>query len=382
MYSFPVSWKKILVIALSISLIGIGVFTNVKPSSAFSSELRSTVQTGPNDLCLICHKTPDTFIQLRSGENLNLFVNSDLYAASVHGVRGTTCVQCHKDISGYPHPTLEADTLREFTVQQNQRDCRTCHANDYQATSDSVHQVARDEGNLNAAVCTDCHGAHDVNATSISRSEVPELCGNCHSQIFETYKTSVHGGALLEEGNPDTPTCTDCHGIHEVKGPSQDAAQDQFRLFSPLICAKCHTDKALMKKYGLNPYVYQTYISDFHGTTVTLFEKVAPDQQTNKPVCIDCHGVHDIRRTDDPKSTVIQQNLLSTCQRCHPNATGDFPSAWLGHYQPSWEKTPVVSAVDLFYKLVIPATVVGMLVFVIPDGFRRFRKRNNKVSHE
>jgi len=372
-FSFPVSWIKILVIALGISLIGVGVFTSVKPSSAFSSEQTGADQAGPNDLCLNCHETPDTFIKLKSAERLNLFVDSYMYNTSVHGAQGTTCVQCHTNISGYPHPDLEAATQREFTVQQNQA-CGECHADNYQSTLDSVHQAARDEGNLNAAVCTDCHGAHDVAASSIPRSNVPQLCGTCHSQIFELYKISVHGGDLLDEGNPDVPTCTDCHGIHEIRGP----LLDEFHLFSPLICANCHTDKSITEKYDLNPFVYETYLSDFHGTTVTLFEKVSPDQQTNKPVCIDCHGVHDIRRTDDPKSTVIQENLISTCQRCHPNAAGDFPSAWLGHYSPSWEKTPVVSGVNLFYKIVIPVTVFGMLMFIIPDGFRRIKKRSDK----
>ena len=349
----------------------VSVLATAKPSLAFSSEPLGTDQPDPNGVCLFCHETPDTSLQLISGESLDLFVNGDMYAASVHGVQGTTCVQCHTTITGYPHPAVEAATLREFTVQQNQG-CRECHVDE--SGLEGVHQAALNGGNLNAAVCTDCHGAHDVTTPSISRIDVAQVCGKCHSQILGLYKTSVHGGELLEEGNPDTPTCTDCHGVHQIEGPSQG----QFHLFSPLICARCHTDETLTEKYGLNPNVFQTYVSDFHGTTVTLFEKISPDQETNKPVCIDCHGTHDIRRTDDPESTVIRANLISTCQRCHPNATDEFPASWLGHYQPSWEKTPVISAVDLFYKLVIPITVIGMLVFIVPDAYHRFGKRKKQ----
>lgn len=370
-FLFPRYWK-ILTVAFGICLIGLGLFSQPKPSSASSLEQSGAVQSVSNDLCLKCHETPATFAELSSGEILNLFVDGQVYNASVHGAQGTACVQCHTDISGYPHPEIDAETQREFIVQQNQS-CGDCHADDFHSTQDSVHQVARDAGNLNAAVCSDCHGAHDVTAATIPWSDIPQLCGECHSQIFELYKTSVHGGDLLEEGNPDTPTCTDCHGVHKIGGPSQEG----FHLYSPLICANCHTDETLTKKYGLNPNVYETYISDFHGTTVTLFEKIAPDQQTNKPVCIDCHGVHDIRRTDDPQSTVIRANLLDTCQRCHPNAKEDFPNAWLGHYSPSWEKTPVVSGVNLFYQILIPVAVVGMLAFVIPDSLRR-RKHPTK----
>ena len=81
--------------------------------------------------------------------------------------------------------------------------------------------------------------------------------------------------------------------------------------------------------------VLDTYVADFHGTTVTLFEKQSPDAETNKPVCFDCHGVHDIRRTDDPeKGLQMRENLLARCQVCHPDATSNFPDAWLSHYIP------------------------------------------------
>jgi hypothetical protein len=131
-----------------------------------------------------------------------------------------------------------------------------------------------------------------------------------------------------------------------------------------------------MDKYGLSTQVLQTYVADFHGTTVTIFEKLSPDAETNKPVCFDCHGVHDIARTDDPeKGLQIRENLLARCQRCHPDATSNFPDAWLSHYIPSPDKTPLVYAVDLFYKLFIPATLGGMAVLVGLDASWQIRRR-------
>ena len=53
-----------------------------------------------------------------------------------------------------------------------------------------------------------------------------------------------------------------------------------------------------MQKYGISTEVFNTYVADFHGTTVTLFERQHPDQPTNKAVCTDCHGVHDIQARD------------------------------------------------------------------------------------
>jgi hypothetical protein len=137
-----------------------------------------------------------------------------------------------------------------------------------------------------------------------------------------------------------------------------------------------------MDRYGISTDVMETYVADFHGTTVILFEEITPDQETNKPVCVDCHGVHDILATDDPESKVIKENLLGTCQRCHPDATSDFPVAWLRHYRPSPDEAPLVYYVNLFYSIFIPATVGGMLIFVGIDGGRRLYNRRRERKHE
>lgn len=330
-----------------------------------------------NETCLACHGAPDQEITLPSGEILYLTVDRDTYNASVHGKGGYACVQCHTDITGYPHPKLTATTRREVTLSLYP-DCARCHEEKFAAAQDSVHQKALAAGNQNAAVCTDCHGAHNVAPPDQPRSRIPQTCERCHSQIYQEYASSVHGSALLNESNPDVPTCIDCHGVHNVAGPSTTP----FRLFSPQICARCHANQELMAKYGISTDVFNTYISDFHGTTVAIFEKIAPDQQTNKPVCIDCHGVHDMRKVDDPESRVIKENLLATCQRCHPDATSNFPTAWLSHYQPSPQHYPVVYYVTLFYKVFIPTLIGGMAIFVAADGSRRILNRRKEKSHE
>lgn len=331
-----------------------------------------------NETCLACHGAPDQQITLPSGEVLYLTVDPEVYNNSVHGQAGYACVQCHTDITEYPHPELVADTLREVTVSMYTA-CARCHQDKYEASLDSVHQESLADGNLNAAVCTDCHGAHNVTVPDEPRTRIPQTCERCHSEIYSLYEESVHGEALIGEGNPDVPTCIDCHGVHNVEGPSNSP----FRLFSPQICAKCHTDPELMDKYGLTTDVLDTYVSDFHGTTVVIFEKIAPGQETNKPVCIDCHGVHDMRRTDDPESTVIKENLLSTCQRCHPDATTNFSSSWLSHYRPSPEHNPVVYYVNMFYQILIPTLLGGMTLFVVLDGGRRiYNSRKEPDTNE
>ena len=36
-----------------------------------------------------------------------------------------------------------------------------------------------------------------------------------NGEIYYLYEESVHGEAL-ESGNRDVPTCTDCHGVHDI----------------------------------------------------------------------------------------------------------------------------------------------------------------------
>ncbi len=343
----------------------------------YSSEAPEYLKGTSDELCLTCHQTQDVAEILPSGESLNLFVDANELTSSIHGIEDTACVDCHSAYSGYPHPEREINSLREFVHQANDS-CSNCHKEKFDEHQLGVHHLAIVEGNLEAATCSDCHGSHDIRPQRISPENITQVCSSCHSAIYDLYEKSVHGAALIGEGNKDVPSCVDCHGSHDNEGPSRD----QFHLFSPQICANCHADEALTDKYDLNPNVFETYVADFHGTTVTLFEEISPDQETNKPVCIDCHGVHDIRRADDPDSNVVQENLLSTCQRCHPDASAEFPSAWLSHYVPSWEETPAVSAVNLFYQIVLPATVIGMLVFIVPDGVRRIRKRIQGKKNE
>lgn len=330
-----------------------------------------------DEACLACHGQPDQRYELPSGEVLFITVNPETHQNSVHGQQGIGCVECHTNISGYPHPPLEAETLREVTLQMYPL-CAECHEQYFQETQDSVHQQALEAGNTNAAVCTDCHGAHDIRPAGEPRSAIPQTCQRCHSQIFALYQESVHGSALIGEGNPDVPSCTDCHGVHNIQGP----ANSPFRLHSPDICAECHANRELMARYGINTQVFDTYVSDFHGTTVMLFDEKAEGQETNKAVCSDCHGVHNILEVNDPNSSVIKENILATCQRCHPNATTNFPAAWLSHYEPSPTRHPVVYFVNLFYTFFIPGVLGGMAIFVAADARRRFFTKKKGGTHE
>jgi hypothetical protein len=137
-----------------------------------------------------------------------------------------------------------------------------------------------------------------------------------------------------------------------------------------------------MAKYKLSTQVLRTYVADFHGSTVTLFERRHPDQVTNKPVCYDCHGIHDIASKSDPKKSLqVKANLLATCRKCHPDATENFPDSWLSHYIPTRDRAPLVYWARLAYQILIPGVVGGMALFVASDFVRRRLDRRRQRGH-
>jgi hypothetical protein len=377
------TWR-FLILALGLGLVAVAIALLVAIKPVEASEFSGPGTEVDNSTCLYCHGKPGMTMTMPSGEVLSLTIDPSHFSDSVHN--GLTCTTCHTEITGYPHPKFDQQTIRDVSMKWYPS-CQQCHQEQYDKTIDSVHQRALAAGNTNAAICTDCHNPHTQTpmtdpATGVllpeARLKIPETCARCHSTIYDAYKESVHGAALTEEGNTDVPTCIDCHGVHNI----QDPTTSSFKLNSPELCGKCHTNATLMDKYGISTDVLNTYVADFHGTTVTLFEKTSPDQPTNKPVCFDCHGVHDIKKVDDPVYGLeMKDNLLIVCQRCHPDATANFPDAWMSHYIPSPTHFSVVYYVNLFYKFFIPTVIGGMLIFVLSDIVRRLIERRKGAKH-
>ena len=327
-----------------------------------------TNQTDSN-YCLSCHSQPGLQVTFANGDTKSATIDADAFHSSVHGVdseRPLNCTNCHENHQ-YPHEPVTAESARAFSLEMYPL-CANCHEQKYNQALDSTHQAALEDGNLDAAVCTDCHGAHDTPVPNEPRERISHTCEKCHSTIFNEYATSVHGDALLTEGNPDVPTCIDCHGVHNIGDPTTNL----FRIRSPELCAGCHADEELMGQYDISTQVFDTYVADFHGSTVAIFEHQDPTVETNKAVCYDCHGVHNIQKPDDPQAG-IKNNLLATCQQCHPDASANFPDSWTSHFEPSPQHNPLVYYVNLFYNIVIPLTVGFFAFMVSTDVYRRIR---------
>jgi hypothetical protein len=354
----------------------------------------------PHANCLTCHSNPIT-VQYASGATDTIVFN---HQQAVHN--NLDCVVCHTDQATYPHADsgnngncsvchwqkfglpnapsnpvfISNDQDKRAMILNMNNSCKKCHANEFTATTDSAHAKIMADGNRYAPVCVDCHGSHDIPQLNGSRSAIPQICSKCHTAEYTAYLSSVHGTALTQN-NPDVPTCGDCHGIHKVVGPS-DAS---FRPDSITVCGKCHSDKTLMSKYGISTDVFTTYLDSFHGRTVDFFRK-SGEVKVPTATCYDCHGIHNIRKPDDPLSTVYPTNLQTTCSKCHGNASVRFPQAWLGHYEPTLKQTPALFITNQGYAIFVPTVIGGFVIYIALDARRRvanwFKERRARKALE
>jgi ribosomal protein L31 len=221
-------------------------------------------------------------------------------------------------------------SLFSFTVSaQEDVSCYHCHTQVVAQFRNNVHY----ENNF---TCADCHGGRvQSNTTAISysvmsgdfigrpsRANITEICSKCHPKEAEEYKTSIHW-EQIQKGHTDAATCTDCHGIHEIR-PVSDPNSSSNHQNSPATCAKCHSNKELMSAwyYGIKTDRFDTYKESFHWRALNKgYVLVA--------TCSDCHGNHDAKPSSDPTSKTYPDNLPKTCGKegCHPGAEFDVKIA-------------------------------------------------------
>jgi predicted CXXCH cytochrome family protein len=354
-------WLK-LPVWLAAILLAAGLFLEAQ-AGARASVAVGVIASDPyqetESYCLSCHNNPDLSMTLPSGETLSLFVDPEQLKSSAHSPVGIECEACHTEIKTYPHPQIVFTTRRELS-QQYYQSCEKCHSAIYEEAQDSVHaEVAAD--NPEAPLCTDCHGSHYIHPPDEPRSQVSTTCSNCHAEVYNEYKESVHGAALIEQGNPDVPVCTDCHGVHNI----QDPTTEQFRIENPELCAGCHANEEMMAKYGLPADVYDIYKLSWHGVDVSVYKSRWPTIWHDSAVCSDCHGVHDIRQTEDPQSRVNASNRLETCRKCHAGVSENWTDAWTGHHDISPERTPWLFYISLFYSTLVPLVLWAAGIYVV-----------------
>jgi len=337
-------------LAIVALIFGFGIVTvRAEDQPQFSEEV---------ELCLSCHNDPSLEMELPGG-TISVNVDPKIFRNSVHGEK-LNCTDCHTNITDYPHPENHFKNRRELNLALYES-CKRCHFDNYTKTLEGIHYHLLAKGDSRAPTCVDCHGSHEISKPDQPKSKISQTCKRCHEQVYQTYIKSVHGKALVNGGNIDVPVCVDCHQAHDIEDPRTNS----FLLRTPQLCGQCHSDKILMKKYGLSTQVVETYLQDFHGVSTTFHRTEGKATNRWKAVCTDCHGVHDIAAVKDENSPVLKANLVATCRKCHPDATTDFPDAWLSHYEPSPSKAASVYYVKLFYKFFIPFTIGGLVLHIL-----------------
>ncbi len=259
----------------------------------------------PTNSCLDCHATFDD-------EAARQFVND------IHNTRGLTCAGCHGGDPTAEDMSDAMDPARGFLGVPKRAQipqlCARCHSdatfmrayNPSLRTDQlgqyrtSVHGQRLRRGDTKVAVCTDCHGIHEIRPATSPRSRVhplnlPDTCATCHSNTehmkgyniptdqLASYRASVHF-ETLEAGDLSAPTCATCHGNHGAAPPGVASVER--------VCGTCH-----------------------------LFQEQLFDQSPHKPAweslgfstCITCHSNHRIEPTSDARIGTGEDSLCVTC---------------------------------------------------------------------
>lgn len=277
--------------------------------------------------------------------------------------RNLNCSGCHAGYSRLSHP-WKGPAAKGVSTAEPEDLCRRCHFDKYTKTLEGIHYELHGQGHAQTPDCIDCHGAHQITSLSHDRARSAAKCGECHPKLYSIYATSVHGDALVNSNNQDVPICIDCHRAHDIGNPLTDDYRDDI----PFMCGNCHASKAIAGKYGLTTDVVKTYLSDFHGSAVSLYHEQGGGAHRPRKaiaVCTDCHGTHDIRSMSAMGPGETKRMLLGKCRQCHEGATADFPDAWLSHYTPSLSTAPMLFILDRAYAVVLPLILLGILLQVL-----------------
>jgi hypothetical protein len=333
------------------------VCTNCHSAHAVAHISGGNVSRAEESYCLRCHAYENK-MAFKNGEFVSIRVRTGELHDSSH--KNVGCSDCHFGFSAEDHPKRRFTSERQYLLSSSEI-CRRCHFDMYSKESEGIHYAKLSVGRLDAPTCIDCHGGHAVSPLGENRLAIVEKCKTCHNDVYEVYARSVHGSALIKENNKDVPICTDCHSSHGMK----EASSQDFHDTVPDLCSKCHSNAALMGKYGLSTEVVKTYLSDFHGVTLGLYRKEAQkNYRPDRPmaVCTDCHGTHGIAGVSGTAGMqALKKTLQKRCQTCHSSASENFPDAWLSHYKPSLTNAPLVFIVEQFYKIMMPLMVIGLL---------------------
>jgi len=255
-----------------------------------------------NSECIDCH-SDDELINIRNGKEVSLFVNESHINNSAH--KKLACSDCHSgfDAENIPHK----DGKNIYKV-----DCADCHKEIADQTKTDIHHRLKEKVGSNPAECMTCHTHHNVKSINLIGNKSEFFCSNCHedSKLAEGF----HKRVFVE-----SVTCAECHD--DVEEHSLELTKS---VHMDIGCSDCHTYAAQNLDDHEDPPVHEIEAgcAICHSGIVEVHqESIHHIKYTEGAVdaasCSDCHGSHDIVKTDDPNSKVYPKNLAETCGTCH-----------------------------------------------------------------
>lgn len=259
-------------------------------ASVYDPSTPPITPTGNNSYCAVCHSQPLRAVALPDGFTLRLYVTPQMIADSVHG--GETplgCVDCH-GIDAFPHSGPTPSSHRQYTLDSVKM-CVGCHVTEATDLQNGLHEQAILAGNTAAAVCTDCHGAHDVLPVNEQPEITAGICGTCHTDTLVQWQGSPHV-------NIGPLGCASCHSPHTQMIRAGDTPNG--------LCLNCHEEELVQ----IDLWVHTSHIN--------------PDSEVG---CVDCHMHFD---GTTPDAQTVSLNPLNggghtmsvvtvACTTCHEN---------------------------------------------------------------
>lgn len=295
--------------------------------------------------------------------------------------KAPTCITCHGE-----HDIKSVLLTDEFSKIKIADRCLECHKDgkiphkNYKGEEElisgykkSVHYEALQKGELRAPTCSDCHGAHEMEKadnpdSKISRKNIANTCGSseCHGDQYVKYRGSIHETGV-SKGNNDAPACNNCHGNHGIitKQNADTLAKSRDLI---QLCSNCHASVEMIERNDLPTKVSETYKESFHGLATRGGLKEAAN-------CESCHGYHNVRPSNDSLSTINKKNLPQTCGKCHPGAEQILFTSKI-HLEDTETDSPWVYWITRFYIFLIFSLIGYMTLHNLLD----YRKKKIAVK--
>lgn len=157
-----------------------------------------------------------------------------------------------------------------------------------------------------------------------------ELCLACHGEEGITVDlgtgwvqvVDVIDAAAFHDSAHSEVACISCHEAQQTLPHDDFVAPSGGRegdlIDSGELCASCHMDE------------HEAYFETAHGTVTNLGDSRAP-------MCVDCHGAHNVQRIDGWS----HEDRGEMCAKCHHGADAAFAQSAMGHTEasPSWFPT-------------------------------------------